>query len=100
MNAAATHRTPTIQWLRLGLLVTTLAIGLVAAGLAWYRVAHTLSTAQPVKVPRIRSVSGIVWGGRVFESKASLAAWLHSRGAKYSTWAARYPALARVLETH
>lgn len=77
-----------------------LALGLLAAGLAWYAVAHRLSTAQPVKSPEIPPVSGVVWGGRVFESKSSLATWLHSRGVTYSTWAARHPALAHVFESH
>lgn len=99
MNATATNRTPATQWLSVMLVSVAMVIGLAAAGLAWYRVAHALTTARPVKVPTIRPVSGIVWGGRVFETRAALAAWLHSRGATYATWAERHPALARVLET-
>lgn len=100
MNAAATRRTPTTQWARLWLLIATIVVGLMVAGIAWYRVAHALSTARPVKVPTIHPVSGVVWGDRVFETKGALAAWLRSRGTSYSTWAVRHPALARVLETH
>ena len=99
MNMAATRRARSSHGAQIWLLVPTIVVGLVAAGLAWYRVAHALSSAHPVKVPIIRPVSGVVWGGRVFESKASLENWLRLRGASYSTWAARNPALARVLAT-
>jgi hypothetical protein len=75
------------------------AIALASAGFAWYRVAHTLSDARPVKVPTIHPVSGVVWGGRVFNSREAMALWLHSRGASYARWSARYPTLARILET-
>jgi hypothetical protein len=81
------------------LLLVPAVIALAAAGFSWYRVAHTLQTAKPVKVPTIHPVSSVVWGGRVFISKAGLAAWLHSRGASYSRWASRNPNLARVFET-
>ena len=79
------------------LVPTTLA--LLAASLAWYRVAHTLKTARPVKVPLIHPVSGVVWGDRVFESRQALTAWLHARGATYARWASRNPDLARVLDS-
>lgn len=74
-------------------------LALIAAGLSWYRVAHTLKTARPVKVPTIHPVTGIVWGDRVFNSRPALTAWLHARGASYARWASRNPALARVLES-
>lgn len=99
MNAVATRR-QTTRWFGVSVLVAVIALGLTTAGLAWYEVAHALSTARPVKVPTIRPVSGVVWGGRVFQTKGSLATWLHDRGASYSTWADRHPALAHVLETH
>jgi hypothetical protein len=76
-----------------------ITIALLAAGFTWYRVAHTLKTARPVRVPTIHPVSGVVWGDRVFESRQALAAWLHARGASYARWAARNPDLARVLES-
>jgi hypothetical protein len=72
---------------------------LALAGIAWYRVAHTLRTAKPVTVPTIHPVSGIVWGGRVFNTRREMAIWLHSRGASYARWEERNPNLARVLET-
>jgi hypothetical protein len=81
------------------LLLVPALLALVAAGFSWYRVAHTLQTAKPVKVPTIHPVSGVVWGGRVFNSRQALTAWLHSRGASYARWASRNPNLARVLET-
>ena len=81
------------------LLAVAATLALFAAGFSWYRVAHTLQTARPVKVPTIHPVSGIVWGNRVFNSRPALAAWLHSHGHSYATWASRYPKLARVLET-
>jgi hypothetical protein len=79
------------------LLAVLTLIALAAAGFSWYRVAHTLRTARPVKVPTIHPVSGIVWGDRVFNSRQALTAWLHSRGASYARWASRNPDLARVL---
>lgn len=82
---------------QLVLLVVMTLVALCAAAFSWYRVAHTLRTARPVKVPTIHPVSGIVWGDRVFTSRRELTAWLHSRGASYARWASRYPDLARVL---
>lgn len=84
----------------MGLLAAAIVLGMAVAAVAWYRVAHELSTARPVKVPTIRPVSGVVWGGRVFQTRGSLAAWLRSRGVSYAHWAAHNPALARVLEPH
>jgi hypothetical protein len=80
-------------------LILLIVLCMALAGLAWYRVAHTLSTAKPVKVPQIHSVTAIIWADRVFNSRAEMAAWLHSRGASYATWAARNPELARILNT-
>lgn len=81
------------------LLAVLTLVALVAAGFSWYRVAHTLRTARPVKVPTIHPVSGIVWGDRVFNSRQALTTWLHARGASYARWASRNPDLARVLTT-
>jgi hypothetical protein len=81
------------------LLLVPAVLALAMAGFAWYRVAHTLSTARPVKVPTIHPVSGVVWGDRVFNSRRALTAWLHARGATYARWAAHNPALASVLES-
>jgi hypothetical protein len=97
VNTVATRRTPSTPGFQPWLLVAAIALGLALAGFAWYRVAHVLSAARPVKVPTIHPVSGVVWGGRVFSSRSSMAAWLHSRGASYSRWAERNPALARAL---
>jgi hypothetical protein len=79
--------------------LVALTVSLAAAGLAWYRVAHQLSTARPVKAPTIHPLSGVVWAGRVFSSRLALTAWLHSRGATYARWAAHNPTLARILTT-
>lgn|GEM_PF-5446239 len=81
------------------LLLVPAVLALFAAGLSWYRVAHTLQTARPVKVPTIHPVSGVVWGGRVFNSRPQLTAWLKARGASYARWASRNPDLARILES-
>jgi hypothetical protein len=80
-------------------LLVPAVVALSTAGFAWYRVAHTLSNARPVKVPTIHPVSGVVWGDRVFNSRRALTMWLHSRGATYASWASHNPALARVLES-
>ena len=79
--------------------IVLIVLCMATAGLAWYRVAHTLETAKPVKVPTIHPVSGIIWAGRVFNSRAAMAAWLHSRGASYARWEKRNPELARILAT-
>jgi hypothetical protein len=79
------------------LLVVLTMVALLAAGFSWYRVAHTLRTARPVKVPTIHPVSGVFWGDRVFSSRQALTAWLNARGASYARWASRNPDLARVL---
>lgn len=73
------------------------ALALIAASFSWYRVAHTLKTARPVKVPTIHPVTGVVWGDRVFNSRQALTAWLNARGASYARWASRNPDLARVF---
>ena len=78
-------------------LVLLIVLCLVMAGVAWYRVAHTLSTAKPVKVPTIHPVSGVIWAGRVFNSRQEMARWLNSRGASYARWEQRNPDLARIL---
>jgi len=80
-------------------LVLLIFLCLALAGIAWYRVAHTLTTARPVKVPTIHPVSGIIWGGRVFSSRQQMANWLHDRGASYARWEERNPDLARILNT-
>ena len=82
---------------QLALLIVMTLVALGAAAFSWYRVAHTLRTARPVKVPTIHPVSGVVWADRVFNSRQALTAWLHSRGATYARWASRNPDLARVL---
>jgi hypothetical protein len=79
--------------------ILLIVLCLALAGLAWYRVAHTLQTAKPVKVPTIHSISGVIWAGRVFNSKQEMAVWLHSRGASYARWEARNPELASILDT-
>jgi flagellar basal body-associated protein FliL len=92
----ATSGSPSVQVLVLVLLIL-LCVAL--AGIAWYRVAHTLQTAKPVKVPTIHPVTGIIWAGRVFNTKQEMANWLHDRGASYVRWEQHNPDLARVLET-
>jgi hypothetical protein len=79
------------------LLAVLTLVALIAAAFSWYRVAHTLRTARPVRVPTIHPVSGVFWGDRVFSSRQALTAWLNARGASYARWASRNPDLARVL---
>jgi hypothetical protein len=73
------------------------AIGLVAAGVIWARVAQTISDAKPVVVATTPP-SAIVWADRVFTSPEALKHWLWSRGATYAEWKRRYPAAASVIE--
>ena len=61
----------------------------------WYFVARTLQTATPV--PSEVAAAGVIWGDRVFPSRAPLAHWLRFRGVAYSVWASRHPpAAARI----
>lgn len=55
-------------------------------------VGHRLS-GQDLPLPQ--RPTAIVWGDRVFTTRADLASWLRARGVRYETWARRHPALAR-----
>jgi hypothetical protein len=79
-----------------GLMLVVVAIGIVAIGLSWAKVAQTFLDAKPSIAPV--QPSAIVWSGRVFQSRAELTRWLHSRGATYVAWRQRYPTAAAVLE--
>lgn len=70
--------------------------GLVAVSLTWTRVVQMLTDVRPVG-SSARS-EAIVWDDRVFSSRASLAAWLKSRGIDYAKWRIGHPDAAAVLE--
>lgn len=77
-------------------LLIAAAIAVVAA--PWAVVARTLVNAKPVDTGSAVAARSIAWGGRVFSKQADLAAWLRSRGASYSVWAARHPGDRAILE--
>lgn len=98
MSALAVRGVPVSSLVRTFVTVAVILVGIGLASLAWARVAHKFTTAKPVEVPAIHSVTGVVWGDRVFSSRPAIAAWLREHGATYAAWAARYPRLARVVE--
>jgi hypothetical protein len=75
------------------LLFATLAV--LAA--PWYLVGRTIADATPAASSPVPA-SAIVWGGRVFSSRPSLARWLNRRGVAYVVWGARHPHAQRLLE--
>lgn len=54
------------------------------------------TATQVVGVPEapVAKSGSIVWANRVFVTRAELARWLRVRGASYTRWAERHPALA------
>lgn len=82
---------PTTRWLLVALAVAVVAV-------PWAVVARTLVNAKPLDTGSTVAARSIAWGGRVFSTKAALAAWLRSRGGSYSTWAARNPSDRAILE--
>jgi hypothetical protein len=75
-------------------LLLVAALGVVA--LSWSRVAQTIFDAKPV--PVTGRATAVVWGDRVFGSRAKLAAWLHARGATYKAWSRKHPVAGAVIE--
>jgi len=73
-------------------MLTLAAAALTAIAIPWYLVARKLQDAQPV--PSAVAAAGVIWGDRVFASRAPLAHWLRRRGVAYSVWASRHPPAA------
>jgi hypothetical protein len=74
-----------------------LALASVAAvGLVWAEVVITIRNAEPV--PATVRPSAIVWGEKVYETRAQLSSWLKSVGANYADWSRTHPAARAVLE--
>jgi len=81
-------RTRSVSLPRARTLLVLAAVGtLVALGPVASSVAAT-STDQ----------GGVVWAGRVFDTRDQLADWLEERGRSYDDWAARHPKAASRLE--
>lgn len=100
MSSVAARSVPVSRLVQALLALAVIVAGVILAWFAWARVAHTFRTAEPVKVPTIHPVSGVVWADRVFTSRSSFEVWLGEHGQTYTAWAARYPRLARILETN
>ena len=73
-----------------------LATALGAVALTWTRVVQTISDAKPV--PAGGRATSVVWGDRVFGSRADLAHWLRSRGVSYDAWSKKHPVAGAVVE--
>jgi hypothetical protein len=73
-----------------------LATALGAVALSWTRVVQTIYDAKPV--PVLGRATSVVWGDRVFGSRAELARWLRSRGVSYDAWSKKHPLASAVVE--
>src|SRR5207248_8563148 len=62
-------------------MLALIAVGLVAVGASWAKVAKEFSGARPAVAPG--RASAIVWANRVFDSQSQLRRWLRSRGTTY-----------------
>jgi hypothetical protein len=54
---------------------------------------------DPVAARAGAGASGVLWGERVFTTRAQLTTWLNARGARYSRWSKRHPVAARALRS-
>jgi hypothetical protein len=78
----------------LALLMVVASVATV--GVVWAQVVITMRDAHPVPVT-VRP-SAIVWGGKVFGSRAKLSSWLSSMGANYADWSRTHPGAQALLE--
>ena len=71
-----------------GVIVSLSEGGMLIAVVAvpWVAVVRQIRNARPAPVSRTLPTA-LIWGDRVFTSRAALEFWLRSRGASYSTWA-------------
>jgi hypothetical protein len=76
-------------------LLWLLVIAVVAV--PWVAVVRQIRNARPAAVPRTLPTA-LIWGDRVFTSRAALEFWLRSRGASYSTWAHLHGDATKVFE--
>jgi hypothetical protein len=53
---------------------------------------------HPEVVETVARPTAIVWGDRVFSSKAAFSAWLRSYGVSYESWARKHPDGLRTLD--
>lgn len=80
-----------------GVINVLLGIAVVAvAAVVWVVVIHSL-TKPPKPAPVIGRPDAVVWGNRVFTSRAEFAHWLKARGLSYSRWAKTHPDGVRII---
>jgi hypothetical protein len=82
--------------------VAVLAL-LAVAVTAWVFVVRELTSPTRIKPPAGQAQpepNAIVWAGRVFSSRAAIAAWLAARGRAYRHWAELHRADAAIVEHH
>jgi hypothetical protein len=75
--------------------VWLLVLALVA--IPWLAVVRQLKNAHPAAQSSVAPTS-VLWGGRVFTSRATLDFWLRTRGASYGDWARLHPDARTVFE--
>jgi hypothetical protein len=61
----------------------------VAMTLLVTAIVHTLKHVKPVR-SSVPPVSAVVWGDRVFLTRAPLRTWLQLHGTRYGVWARRH----------
>lgn len=90
------HRSPARLPRKTLAAVLLLAVA-VAAATTWLKVARTMRDADPVPVPKVPRVTGVVWSNRVFVDAASLRRWLNARDKSYTVWARNHPRALALL---
>jgi hypothetical protein len=78
--------------------VWLLVLALVAAACGvWASFGRTLAHAKPIPVANVPVPNAVVWRGRVYQSRTSLAAALARQGRSYAGWAKTHPHAAALL---
>jgi hypothetical protein len=67
------------------------------ACVVWASFGKTLAQAEPIPVANVPVPNAAVWRGRVYQSRASLAAALARQGKSYTAWARTHPGAAALL---
>lgn len=75
-----------------------IALGLIAAAtVVWASFGQTLARAKPLPVANVPAPNAVVWHGRVYQSRSSLAHALSRSGRSYAAWARSHPRAAALL---
>jgi hypothetical protein len=77
--------------------LAVLVAAVLAAVATWFEVAKTMRDPDPVAVPKLPRVTGIVWSNRVFVDAATFRRWLAAHDASYTVWARNHPGALALL---